>query len=204
MMPLRVLHVITGLEVGGAELVLLRLLSRRSLVDAEAEVVSLTTLGPVGERMRARGVRVDALGFRRGLPDPRQIVRLAALFRERRPQVIQSWMYHADLVAGIAARLLSRTPIAWGVRNGDLDPAQTSRLTRWTVRACAATSRFLPDRIVTCSQRARTIHEHLGYDASRFTVIPNGFDTSAFRPDPAASAEVRAELAIGQDELVIG
>lgn len=199
---MRVLHVITGLQVGGAELMLERLVSRRALVAAEPEVASLTTLGPVGERLRAAGVPVHVLGSTRG-PEPRLLLRLVRLLRERRPAVVQSWMYHADLVAGLAGRLTG-TPVVWGLHNGDPDPATTPARTRWVVRACALASRFLPRRIVSCSQRALEIHRGLGYDATKFVVIYNGFDTTRFAPNGAARVEVRRELGLPSEALLVG
>lgn len=197
----RVLHVISDLPVGGAELMLFRLLSRTT---HESAVVSLKSVGPVGERLRARGVPVDALGLRGGVPDPRGLARLARRIRGFRPDVIQTWMYHADLLGGLAARLATRAPVLWNLRQSNLDPAGSKRTTIWTALLCARLSHHLPEGIVCCSDSARTVHAALGYDERRMLVIPNGFDTDAFRPDPAARAEVRRSLGLESDAPLIG
>src|SRR5207244_670144 len=118
--------------------------------------------------------------------------------------LVQSWMYHADLAAGLAGRLGAGVPVVWGIRNGSFDWARTPIMTRLTVRACAATSSRLPARIIVCSEAARTYHRALGYDDSRMVVVPNGVDAQAFRPDPAARATFRAELGLPEDALLIG
>ena len=64
----------------------------------ESHVVSLTSIGPLGERIRELGTDVQALGMKKGLPDPRGVIRLARIVRRFNPHVIQSWMYHANLL----------------------------------------------------------------------------------------------------------
>src|SRR5690349_9340447 len=100
---MRVLHVITGLRVGGAELMLYRLVTRPD-PDVEHVVVSLTELGEVGARLRAAGVPVHALGMRSLVQVPVAFVRLVRRIRRVRPTIVQTWMPHADLLGGLAAR----------------------------------------------------------------------------------------------------
>jgi glycosyltransferase involved in cell wall biosynthesis len=192
---MRILHVITGFIGGGAETMLAKLL-RATAGEHEARVVSVTSDGLIGERIRQLGVETTCLGLRRGVPDPRAILALARIVRAYRPDLVQTWMYHADLLGGLAAALAGRTPVVWGVRNAGPAGGKTRWLTRQTLRACAALSSRLPARIVTNSQRARAYHVSRGYDASRFVVIPNGFDVAAFAPMPEARAAVRAELGV--------
>jgi glycosyltransferase involved in cell wall biosynthesis len=199
----KVLHVISGLDTGGAEVMLAKLL-RATASQVEGRVVSLTGDGVVGERIRALGVETVLLGMRRGIPDPRGVLALASEFRRFRPDVVQTWMYHADLIGGLSARLAGRPPVIWGIRNAELDDATARWTTRQTLRACALLSGFLPSRIVSCSERARDFHVARGYRADRIVVIPNGFEVDVFRPDPAAREAVRRELGIATDTLVVG
>lgn len=204
---MRVLHVITGpLLYGGAEVMLRRLVAA-SRPALSHEVVSLTTLGPVADELAALGVPVRALGMPRTrlrLPDPVRLARLVRLVREARPDVVQTWLYHADLLGGVAARLAGGARIFWGLHNSTLDPARTRRTTRWTMAVCARLSRLVPDGIVSVSASARDLHVAAGYDPRKFTVIPNGFDLAQLRPDPVARREVRAALGVGEGEVVIG
>jgi glycosyltransferase involved in cell wall biosynthesis len=204
---MRILHVITNLAVGGAEVMLHGLLGASSRGDASHEVVSLTEVGVVGERIRALGIDVRALGMRREgvrLPDPVRVARLVALIRAARPDVVQTWLYHADLLGGVAAKLAGGTRIFWGIHNSTLDATHTRRTTRWTVAACARLSRWVPDGIVTVSRAARDLHVAAGYDPRKFVVIPNGFDVTRFRPDAAARHEVREELGLTGGAVAIG
>jgi glycosyltransferase involved in cell wall biosynthesis len=201
---MRILHVIPGLRMGGAENMLYKLLSVSHRRAFAHEVVALTNIGPVGERIRGLGVPVRSLGLDRPSTTLLGMWRLAAHLRHDPPDLIQTWQYHADLIGGLAARLMTRAPVVWNVRHSDLDAAEVGRVLRWTLRACARLSRKLPEHIVSCSEVGRRIHVGLGYPAERMTVIPNGFDLAEFRPDRAIRAAKRAELGVGEGEVLIG
>ena len=203
-MKLKVVHVITGLETGGAETMLYRLLSRTDGARFDSQVVSMTDVGPVGERIRALGVPARALGMRRGVPNPVGVMRLARWLRQDRPHVIQTWMYQADLVGGLAARLAGGMPVVWGIHSTGLDPRKVTRLKRWTVRACVWTSHVLPSRIVYCSQSSKDFHERVGYTKGAGIVFPNGADTEAFAPDPEARPSLRSELGTWENRPLVG
>jgi glycosyltransferase involved in cell wall biosynthesis len=199
----KVLHVIDGLDVGGAEIMLQRLIAADTS-GWEHVVVSLTTVGPVGERIQAGGTAVQALDMR---PKPTvvwQVATLARLLRAHRPTVIQSWLYEADLLTALVRPLgRRRPPLLWGIHQSDLDPVRVKRRTRWTVRICARLSR-VPTAIVCCSAVSAEIHAELGYDAGRMVVIPNGFDLDEFTPDAGARASVRHELGVSSESPLVG
>ena len=201
---MRVAHLITGLEVGGAEMMLWKLLSTLDRGAFEPLVISLVTPGPMGARIAELGIRVESLHLPRGLPNPAAIGRLARLLRGFRPDLLQTWMYHANLLGALAAPLARRPALVWNIRQSDLDPRFTSRSTRLVARLGGALSNLAPDRIVCCSQRAREVHCALGYRDDLMTVIPNGFDLDRFRPDPRAGAELRAALRVPVGAPLLG
>ena len=201
--PARLVIVITGLGTGGAEMMLLKVLERLDPAWGP-HVISLTDVGEIGRRLEALGIPVEGLGLRPGRAGPLAIGRLAALLRELRPDVVHTWMYHADLLGGVAARLAGGCAVGWCIRNSTLDPSQTRRSTRLVARACALLSRRVPDRILTCSEVARRVHVDLGYAADRMVVVPNGFDLASFRPDDAARADVRRELGLAPGTPLVG
>jgi glycosyltransferase involved in cell wall biosynthesis len=201
---MKITHVIAGLSMGGAQMMLYKLLSRLDRTAFESEVISLADVGPLDEKIRALGVPVKVLGMRPGVPDPFGVYRLAGWWRQDRPHVIQTWMYHADLIGCLAARLAGGIPVAWNIRHSNQSAENEKCTTVWTVKACAWLSRWLPDRIVCCSEASRRIHTALGYAAHDMVVIPNGFDLAAFKPDPAARVAVRRELSLPENASLIG
>ncbi len=202
--PLRVVHVITGLSVGGAETLLVRLLARRNPENVQAKVISLTGEGPLADVLRGLNVPVECLGLKGFFSFPATLLRLTSILRRERPDVIQTWLYHGDFLGGLSGWMAGGVPVIWGIHSSTLEPGAVRRSTRWLVRLLARLSRLLPSRIVSCSEESRRIHVALGYEAERFRVIPNGFDTEAFRPDPAARDEARRALGRPASELWVG
>jgi glycosyltransferase involved in cell wall biosynthesis len=201
---IKVSHLITGLSTGGAEMMLYKLLSRKNSTFFEHQVISMTDQGPVGEKIQALGVSVKSLGMLRGIPNPLKLRQLVVQLQETRPQILQTWMYHADLMGGIAAKLAGNIPVLWGIRHGNLVPDKTKLSTFWTAKVCAYLSDQLPTRIICCSIASEQIHREIGYTANKMVVIPNGFDLSVFQPEPTARQSVRQELGIPAETLLIG
>jgi len=197
-------HVITGLEIGGAEISLLKLVSNLSKDKFSNEVISLTNAGPVAVRLQHFGVKVRALGMRRGSINPIVVLKLARMLRKARPNIVQTWMYHADLIGGVAAKLAGRYPVIWNIRQSNLDPVHSKRTTMWTAKICAGLSRYLPSRIVCCAQSAQRIHVNLGYAGERMVVIPNGIEMDVFKPNPRTRITVRTELGVDEGTILIG
>lgn len=196
--------VITGLSTGGAETMLLKLLERIDRSRFSFHVFSLTSLGEIGPRIQALGIPVEAMGMKRRMPNPLVVAALARRLREAKTDLVHTWMYHADLLGSIAARLAGVRTIAWCIRNTDLDRDKSKFSTRLVVRVNAIVSRWLPAGILSCAEAARDVHVALGYAAGKMEVIPNGFDLSRFRPDATARTSVRNELQLSADTPLVG
>lgn len=208
MSAIRVMHVITGLGQGGAETWLLRLLAALPRGRFDSRVVSLLGLeggaGLLAEPIRRLGVPVESLGLRRGRAGPGAVLRLAGLMRRWRPQVVQTWLYHADLLGLAAARLSGcGAAVSWGLRCAYMDFARFGAGTRWTVRACAALSGW-PEAVTANSEAGAAHHGALGYRPRRLVVLENGVDGDLFRPDGAARARLRAEWGVGGATPLVG
>ena len=203
-MSIRLAFLISGLSTGGAEMMLYKLVTRMDRDKFEMRVVSLTGSGPVGERIRDAGIPVESLGMARGIPDPRMIFRFARWLKERNPDIIQTWMYHADLVGGVSARMSGGIPVVWNIRHSNLDHEDSKQSTLWTARACAVLSRWLPSKIVCCSHASKEVHRAMGYDENRMVVIPNGFDLDAFSPMQDAGTKMRRSLGLTRAAVLVG
>ena len=198
---MKVLHIITGLNDGGAEAVLFRLITHDT--KNQHAVVSLTTEGKYGPALRDRGVPVVALEMPRGRLTWRGVQTLWITLRQARPDVVQTWMHHADLLGGLVTRLAG-VPVVWGIHKTNLEPGRSSRTSIAVARMCGWLSRRVPRRIVACAHAAVTVHTGLGYDAKRMVVIANGYDLGRFRPDGEARQRLRAEWGVSDDVPLLG
>lgn len=201
----KIVFIITNLATGGAETMLLKLLQHIDRNRFQPTVISMMGQGEIGPRIAALGVPVLTLGMRReGAPSPLAVLRLVRLIRRTQPDVVHTWMYHADLLGGLAARLSGQRRVIWCIRHSNLSKTENKRSTLWVVKLCAWLSAWVPAQIISCSARARDIHAVVGYKADKLHVIPNGFELDRFSPDPAARASVRAELGLAADVPLVG
>ena len=198
------MHVINGLDIGGTELMLKRLIeSHHGNANYRHVVISLNTIGKVGQQLQAQGVEVHAMGMHSPLDIPMVLWQLVRLIRASRPDIVQTWMYHADLIGGLAARLAGNRHVIWGVRCTAI-PQPGLSTTRMVVSLCSWLSRFLPSVIVCCAESARIVHAEKGYDKKKMIVIVNGYDLRRLSKDPTLRQKARAAFGIADDDVVVG
>ena len=192
---MRILLLSTSMGMGGADKQLLSAAQEMRARGREVRIVSLTPLGPMGLEARESGIPTESLDMRRGLPDPRGLLRLVRLVRAWRPDVIHSHMVHANLMARVL-RLFVRVPVlvstihnvyeggrlrmaAYRFTNGMVD--------HMTIVSQAAADRFVGDRIVP---------------SELLTVVPNGVETELYRNLPPGTRDTtRRALGIGEEFL---
>ena len=204
--PIEVMHVVTSLDVGGAETVLARLVAGDAADKVSHSVVSLKPGGALRTRLEADGIPVRDLGIERNRDAPGGLLRLAAAIREARPAVVQSWLYHADLLATLALALSGRrraTRLIWGVRCSDMDMSRYARGSR-IVRTLLPHLSRRADLVLCNAEAGRAVHQRLGYRPARWRVVPNGVDLERFRPRPDERSAIRAELGLNDEQFVVG
>jgi glycosyltransferase involved in cell wall biosynthesis len=200
-MTRHVLHVITGLAVGGAEMALYRLILAFRGSQYRHTVIVLSPGGGMYSRFVASGITLIVLDVRRApIGD---LVRMVRLMRTMRPDIVQTWLYHADFLGGLAARLAGNRNVIWGIRTTDVDGG-CARSTALVRHLCALLSRWVPHTIVCVAEAARRSHALLGYDANRMVVVGNGFDLSALTPGHGERAALRAHCGFAADDIVLG
>lgn len=195
--PLHVTHVITTLDVGGAQVVLGHLVAALRERGVTSDVVVLGPVGSLHDRIVAAGADVVAL-------DRRPVGLLAAIrdlrrhLRERRPDVVHAWLYHAEVVT-----LLARpdAPVVCGVHHTDLPPTQWPAVTRIAAGLAHRLSRRAA-AVTYPGVASRRVHEELGRKETIGRVVPNGVPRAVIRPD--ARIRLRERLGISPDAHVVG
>lgn len=200
----KIVHVIIGLNVGGAELMLKRLvLHSQQGGQFQHEVISLTELGVIGADLQARGIPVHVLGMSSAFSLVQTYFKLSQLLKKLTPDVVQTWMYHADFLGGLAAKSLGIKKIIWGIRTTDVSQG-ASRLTVGLRKICAKLSYSIPTDIVCAAHVSKETHIRVGYDASKMHVIPNGFELEKLVATEEDRNKIRQEFNIPKDAIVIG
>jgi len=198
---MKVMHVITGLNDGGAEGVLFRLCVHDHLNDHL--VVSLSGLGKYGPLLLEKGIETRALNMRAGWPSPSAFLKLVQLIRSIKPDIVQTWMYHADLFGGLAARAAGITAIVWGIRQTTFQPGKSKTTTIWIARILALLSWWLPLKIAVCARSAIETHQRLGYQPNKMTFVPNGYSLLDLGSEPGNDRTIRVPE-FGQSLPLVG
>lgn len=202
---IKIAHLITDLDTGGAEMMLYKLLTRMDRARFENIVVSLIGRGTLAERIEDLGVMVHSMGMKPGRISFYRFLRLVRLLRNLRPDIIQGWMYHGNLSAQLSAIFLpAKIPVLWNIRGDHTDLGSEKFLTALTIWLGARLSR-LPAKIINNSQTSALSHKQkLGYCNVNLVIILNGFDTDLFTPSSDARIRFRSELKLREETLLIG
>lgn len=199
---MQVIHVITGLNDGGAEAVLHRLVTTDH--GNVHHVVSMMDEGKYGTLLRNAGVPVTCLNMPQGKVTLRGLWKLWRLLRKEKPSVVQTWMYHANLIGGVVARLAGLKNIFWGIHHTSLTPESTKRSTILVAKICAHLSRRIPKAIVCCAQKSVEVHQDLGYAQEKIYAIPNGYDLSRFSLSAQSRTHLREQWGIAENQWLLG
>lgn len=200
---MKVIHVISGLTQGGAESALFRLVTYNKQDNIKHIVISLTGRDVYGPRFEAEGIMVFALDMPRRRITVKGLRSLWKIIRVEKPDVVQTWMYHSDLIGGIIAKLAGVKKIVWGVVHFNLRKDVTPISTRIVSKLCALVSSVIPDTIISCSDKAIGVHRKIGY-SNKFRYIPLGFDMRELNFDQTARNTVRRKWKLSEKEVVIG
>jgi glycosyltransferase involved in cell wall biosynthesis len=195
--PLRVVHVIGGLELGGAETLLYRL-ATHGIAGVEQHVICLGKPDWYSSRLEQHGVTVHHLGMSSPLTAFADLGKLRRVLRESGADVVQTWMYVSNMLVALVSH---RVPVVWAIHNSSLE--HIGLLSRFSVHAGGIAARWCADAVINCSQRSAELHGKLGYSAARNPVIHNGYDALDFHPDPKARVATRRGLGFEDASFVI-
>lgn len=201
---MKIIYIITGLATGGAERALYNLLNEGLAERFDCHVISLIDEGTIGPQIQALQVPVSSLGMRNGRPTVSSLLQLRRIVREFKPDVVQGWMYHGNLMARLARTLSPGRPaLCWNIRQTLYGIGYEKKMTQMVIRA----NRFFsssPDVLLYNSGLSRKQHEAFGFDSSNGQVIPNGIDMQMFSFSSAYRHQVRSELNIPDSALLVG
>jgi glycosyltransferase involved in cell wall biosynthesis len=196
---MKVLHVITGLETGGAEIQLAMLLRH---TRHQSDVVTLYNPGTVAEQIRADGTRVRDIGMTRNT-QPGVLLTLRSIIADGRYDVVHTHLYRAQIYARPAARL-ARRPVVVTTEHSIGETHIEGRKMTAGVRGLYLGSELFSDATIAVSDVVKERLVCWGVPAKKIIMIPNGLETAPLAFDPAVRARARKQFGIGPDTYVIG
>jgi glycosyltransferase involved in cell wall biosynthesis len=200
---MKILHIITSLHPDGAQQMLRRLVFG-SEGRMEHVILSLAPRVGLSEVFEEGGVKVVHLNLGKFANPFAVAKKISILVEEIRPTIIQSWLYHANLVAALVVRKMtsSQVPLLWGIRSGYFGFKLQAARTALVIFA----SKFLthlPKRIVINSLVSLEQHVRIGYPRDLMHYLPNGFDAERFSPNPVTRNTMRDRLGFAPDDVVV-
>ncbi|NJL51557.1 MAG: glycosyltransferase [Hydrococcus sp. SU_1_0] len=201
---IKILFITTGLNSGGAEVMLLSLLSSINRDRFEPSVISLLDKGIYGEKIEQLDIPVYCVEMLEGKPTINSAWRTTKLIKQVKPDLIQGWMYHANLAAQFFNFFVApKTPVLWSIHHSLHAISAEKPLTQGVIRFGSWSSRYVA-QVAFVSEKSQAQHQQIGYSKVNSCVIPNGFDTSKFKPSAEIRQKFRQELHIDEHTFLIG
>jgi len=201
---MRVMHIITSLETGGAQSALIQLIKQLKAHGFDQSVISMKPGGEQASIITVLGIPVHEVRFSPGtLIRSRDVCERIIL--DFQPDIIQSWLYHADFLT-ILLRKPNQIPVFWGLHHS-YESTRKNLLkvsTKIISHINAFFSRSVPQKIICCSRSALESHVVIGYAETKMVFIPNGIDSDQFKPDINARIELRSKLGLSPKTPLIG
>ena len=194
----KVTHLITGLDSGGAESMLYKIMINADSNLYKIKVISLDSKGFYGQRLEDAGIKVVALNMRSPISIVLGMFRL--IYHLFGTDTLQTWLYHANFLGIIFGKLLLIENIIWGVRQADISIDHNKKSTVMIARASKYLS-WMTDTILSNSEEVTSSHIELGYNKHRFKTIYNGFDITNYNFNKELREITRTDLGLS-DELV--
>jgi len=200
----KILHIINTLENGGAQSVLAQLLENWGDEQDHQMVITLRKQEPLSARIEALGVRVKHINLQPREVNIAKFLKLIQIIRSYKPDVIQTWLYHSDLIGGLAALLAGYSRVVWGVHHTTNNIRSLKPTTANVVRVLSVLSHLIPAYIICCSHSAYQTHLSLGYPKKKMIVILNGVDATRFQPSKSARGLIKNKLRLTHDVKLVG
>jgi len=150
------------------------------------------------------GVDVYVLDFPKGKIRLLGLYELYKFIRQIKPDVVQTWLDHADLIGGVIARLAGIKNIVWGVHHTALVRGESKLSTIYISKINIFLSYFIPKKIIYCAEESRIALEKIGYKKTIGQVVRNGYDIEAFIQNKYLGENFRNELGISINKFLIG
>jgi len=148
MEKVKVTHIITGLNMGGAETMLYKILKYRNIDNYKLKVISMMDKGIYGDKIKGLGVEVITLNMKQGRPTLKGFIKARKAIKDT--DVIQTWMYHADIFGFLLYKTSKVKRLIWGIRRNNLDSRLNKKSTIYIAKLNSIISKRV-DTVVSCS-----------------------------------------------------
>ncbi len=204
MREIKILHIITTLERGGAQKILFDVISRNKSKQYKHFVISLTEEKNLSKELEKHVVKIFHLNGKGILFFPILILKTLFLVKKIKPFYIQSWLYHADFIASVIGFIVNEIPIIWTIHHASYSLKYDSFHSKLIVNILSKFSKYIPKYIIYCSELSYVIHKKLGFKEKNPIVIHNGIDFQKFCQNKSLGISYRKNYSIKKNDFLIG
>ena len=203
-MKKKIVHVINNCNYGGAEMMLYKILMKTDQNKWDLSVIFLNDQGDLKEEFISLGIPLYFLGIEKNLSSILGLWKLVKTIDNIQPDLIKTWMYHSSFLIQITTSLFfKKIPVAWNIRHSIYSLNHEKKTTKLIIKLLALLSE-LPTKIIYNSKIASQQHHQLGYSSEKSFLIANGFTVDTFVPSTSAYQQLREELKLPSDTIIIG
>lgn len=207
---MKIIHIINSLKKSGAESSLYRLTKfHKEKYENKIDITIITLIdnGFYEADLKKRGIKVFSLGIKKNnnyFKLLQKIFKFRDFIKKERPDIIQSWMYHSNFLTIFIPIKFSKN-IFWNIRHTVLNLKISKKTTILISIFCAIFSRFVPKKIIYCSEKSIKFHEKVHYyDRNKTVLIDNGFSNKIFFPSKHKRFSFRKKYNLKQSNIVLG
>tara|TARA_B100001250_G_C19805944_1_gene793292 strand:+ start:1699 stop:2817 length:1119 start_codon:yes stop_codon:yes gene_type:complete len=199
---MRIIHIITGLHIGGAERMLEKLLIQE--IDSKNTlIISLSSIGEIGANLEKLGYDLVAIDLKKNLFSLiKGFFKIRRYIRAFKPNIVQTWLYHSNLIGSLASLFLNIN-VVWNLRGTSI-PQGFFSMTNFVIIVLSFLSYFMPKKIICCGASVKEAHRKMGFSDKKMIVIPNGYDFKNFKKNDAAGLKIRQKYNVKESDILIG
>ena len=207
---MKIIHIINSLKKGGAEGNLYRLVKfHKKNYKAKINIIIVTLIGNgfYEFELKKKGIKIFSLDINKKknfFEIIKKIIKLRKFIKTQNPDIIQSWMYHSNFLTLFVPRNFFNK-IFWNIRHSILNLKMSKKTTIFVSLICSLFSRYVPKKIIYCSEKSINFHEkkHF-YDKKKSVLVDNGYSDKAYYPSKNQRLNFRKQHKIKKTDTVLG
>ena len=197
---MKIVHIINGLGDGGAEKTLFKICK----YDLDNKHIVISLKHPEKYFFLLKNLGIQVLSLNANFFSIHKFFYLIKLLKILKPDIVQTWLVHSDLIGSIAARLAGIKKIIWNIRYSNFEIGKAKSITIFMIKLLSKLSFLIPKSIVIVSKKAKKIYEIEGYDSKKLKFIPNGYNLSILKINKIKKIRFKKELNVKKNIPLIG
>ena len=207
---MKIVHIINSLKKGGAEGNLYRLCKvQKKKYKNKINIIIITLIdnGYYEYELKKKGIKILSLRINEEnkiFDFIKKITKLRKYIKKINPDIIQSWMYHSNFLSIFIPKKYHNR-IFWNIRHSELNLTISKKMTILLSIICGLFSRFVPKKIIYCSEKSIKFHENNQYYCKKKTrLIDNGYSDKTYYPSNNLRLNFRKKNKIKKTDIILG